>query len=195
MGRVASALPFESVGPKSQARTASSQAVKGVDDYSTVGVGVSLIVSLGGINDSDDEEDPTYYTEYASHNINISGFQTKEHAEQGALRHFMEDYIGRGEPDGTEIHRMMVVTTEGDLSLVCGPCLQYMRSIAHYIRQDPDDIMYWAARPSYFSVEEVAESVPIEKGEDAVWEFREGKVGDFLSETYAEGVMQTKKQE
>lgn len=188
MPQFAIGLRFDSVTPESQAQTAAYYSLNGIDDYSEVGVGVSLAVTFGNTFPSEKGEPDKAYAIYASHNINISGFQTKAHAEQGALRQFMEEYVKRGSPDDARIARMMVVTTKGDLSLVCGPCLQYTRSVANFIGQDPDEIMYWAARPKYCNVEEAVNA-------DAEWEFRKGKVGQYLSRTYAEGVMETAKEE
>lgn len=117
-------------------------AINGMDQYSEYGVGAAVTIDTG----LDAEE--TWHV-YGGMNINLPGMQVKMHAEQMALYQALMDVAlltdGRMSDPDVDLVDVMVVTSDDDLSLVCGHCLQVSRAFCNTVGTDPDDVLYSAA--------------------------------------------------
>lgn len=127
---------------RGKAELARLHAIDGIDEYSDYGVGSVVTIDTGlGSEES-------WHT-YGGFNINLPGMQVKMHAEQMALYQALMDIEikdgGVSEESPVDLVDVMVVTTEDDLSLVCGHCLQVARSFCNAVGTDPDDVIYSAA--------------------------------------------------
>lgn len=89
----------------------------GVDTSSDYRVGAALNVGVA-------DGEATQHTTYRGSNINLSGFQTKRHAEQLALNQFIMDHEMREVDFTTQLTDVVVATSENDGALICGHCMQ-----------------------------------------------------------------------
>lgn len=140
-----------------KARLARDYAKRGKDSYSDYGVGAALTIEIA-------PEWTSEFVTYAAHNINLSGMQVKAHAEQLALFQMVLD-IESSEPanvyddlyaglkhherksaikENLSVDSMIVATTENDLALSCGHCLQVTHSVCQLYNCDPSDVAYTA---------------------------------------------------
>lgn len=158
----------------------------GMDTYSDYSVGVALSVSfhtkkVGSEDDIDAGEDATH-TEtrvYAGSNINISGMEVKIHAEQLALFQAMLDIEEHGLQPYSQLQSVMVMTSEDDLALRCGHCLQVVAGACDYFEWDMELVDYDAARGN---------TLYDDRGNpDGVhYDYDENKLVDLLPESYIE---------
>lgn len=161
------------------AEVASSLSQHGIDDYSDYGVGAAVQVSFTHENEEGVQDEELRYV-YGGFNINFSGMEYKLHAEQFALFQAIIDWkcSGMGWEDSgehywdMEVERVMVHTTEEDLALVCGHCLQVLSSW-------DDEMDYIACRGQ--------ETYDDRGNPDGVaWSFREQKLSELLPTTYTQ---------
>lgn len=119
------------------AEIAKNHAEMGVDNYSEHGVGAALVVNI--------EVDE--FAVYAGSNFNLSGFQTKVHAEQLACFQLLLDMHSYIYNDiDIEMRTLMVNTTEDDGAFRCGHCLQVVSAVCRHLGQSRDNLHYSGAR-------------------------------------------------
>jgi len=110
------------------------------------------------------------YVAYTGTNINISGFQTKVHAEQFALQQAIMDLESIKDESNIVLEKMVVVTDNDAADLVCGHCLQVTRSVCEFFGCDANGVEYISANPT---------------GEDE-FDFYRFPLSQHLGKTYAE---------
>lgn len=148
-----------STSDKGMAEVASDYADISMDSYSEYGVGAVLLVDVA--------PEWTYRGAlYGGTNINLSGMEVKIHAEQMALFNALMDlrltnptedisdiYSEDGDANNTPddfwdnitLSKMVVVTSENDMALKCGHCLQVLSGACEYLDSPPEDLTYIAA--------------------------------------------------
>jgi len=147
------------------ATVAHEYSLKGIQSYDGMGVGAVVSFTKTRTNQSK-------HFAYAGTNMNLSGFQTKVHAEQNALQQALLDFEDDDLGVRVKMNKMVVAVTGDKDYLTCGHCLQITRSVCDYLGCSPRQVDYIAAN---------------HKGEDRdTFEFREEKLDDLLSTTYAE---------
>lgn len=134
-----------------------------VDQRSDYGVGVALQMKY-----NTDRTD-TYHV-YSASNIVFSGIQSKVHAEQLALHQAILDMETQGLSVYAEPVKCMVVTSESDLALKCGHCLQVYAGACEYYSWDMAEFDYVAGRTT--------------SDDDVSVEFKESTVLDLIGTTY-----------
>jgi len=123
----------DEVSEEEVAKIAARHAAEGMDSYSGYGVGAALVVAHGD----------NQFTVYAGFNVNLSGMQTKIHAEQMALMDFVADWPHYVADDqNVELRMMMVNTTEDDGALRCGHCLQVATAVCNHFGFSREDFLY-----------------------------------------------------
>lgn len=163
--------------PKGQAKIARNYSAYGTDQYSDYGVGCSIVVNFGQGRNVGDVRSTGWNSNngiYAGFNINVSGMEYKVHAEQMAIFQLMMDMAENGIPmdeeSGVALGRVTVHTSENDHSLVCGHCLQVVRSFCDMVGQDPGKVEY----------------VSVAEDSEGEFDFRSFSVDDLLSPSYVE---------
>jgi len=106
------------------AQLAAEYAEQGIDDYSDYGVGAIVVVDFYDSEVDGDVDERNFQHIYAGFNINLSGFQHKVHAEQLALFQAILDIETSGLKSNASLNKVIVATTDNDLALHCGHCLQ-----------------------------------------------------------------------
>lgn len=139
--------------------------LKGIQSYDGMGVGAAVSFTKSRTNQMK-------HVAYAGTNMNLSGFQTKVHAEQNALQQALLDF--EEDPRGVEVRMdKMVVSVTGEKNyLVCGHCLQVTRSVCEYLGCSPRTVDYIGANH--------LDGLPDE------FDFKKEKLDELLSTTYAE---------
>lgn len=137
---------LNSASSKGMAMIAKEYSEFSADPYSGYGVGAALLVKYPYDTFDSEDLDGDYRHVYAGFNINQSGMEFKMHAEQLALFQALLDARMRGADIGKgdghpELRQMVVVTTNHDLALKCGHCLQTLAPYAD------DEMTYMAAAP------------------------------------------------
>jgi len=106
---------------------------------------------------------------YSGTNINISGFQTKVHAEQLALQQALMELGQTSKDKDVVLNKMVVVTDSDSENITCGHCLQITRSVCEFLDCRPEGVEYIGAQK--------------EEGE---YVYNYNYVHDLLGKTYAE---------
>lgn len=174
---------FSTSSLSKRARIAREYAEYGLDSYSDFGVGVSLLIHFDHIFVGEDGEHEVEFTDkqevkdnrwmvYAGFNINISGMEYKVHAEQLAIFQALLDIHRWNLNEYADVKGMVVATTEDDLSLCCGHCLQVTRSFVDHLNSNPDKVAYTAAAKTD------------EEGKE--FEYDSHNLSELLGHTYAE---------
>lgn len=161
------------------AQLAASFASKGMDSYSDYGVGAVVQVDYfdEDVNDAGTREHYTHI--YGGHNINLSGMQSKVHAEQIAIFQAMLDIEMSRLKEVATLDKIVIVTTENDMAVVCGHCLQVVRSICRHYGWDASEVEYIAA--GYRGNEE-----KVENYHKSDWEIDVNRLSELLPQTYVE---------
>lgn len=155
----------EEVSTHNLAVVAHEHSLKGIQSYDDMGVGAAVSFKR--------KKGPQVrHVAYAGTNMNISGMQTKVHAEQFALQQAMLDFENERDGIETTMKDMVVVVTGDKDYLTCGHCLQITRSVCEYLGCSPRQVNYIAASHK--------------GGEMDEFDFREEKLDELLSTTYAE---------
>lgn len=142
-----------------RAKVARDYAEHGLDEYSEFGVGASLLIHFDSITLEEDGGYSVDFTDneevknnrwmtYAGFNINLSGMEYKVHAEQMAIFQALLDIHRFDLKKYADVKGMVVATTEDDLSLCCGHCLQVTRTFVDHLNSNPDKVAYTAAAKS-----------------------------------------------
>lgn len=161
------------------AQLAGEFAARGIDSYSDYGVGAVLVTNYYDEDLHGDADKGHYRHIYGGFNLNISGMQNKIHAEQLALFQAVLDIEFSGLQEESTLEKIIVATTEDDYSLVCGHCLQVVRSFCEHYDWEPSEVEYSAT--AYEGNEEMLENRHV-----ADWEFRRNTLAELLQDTYIE---------
>lgn len=145
-----------------------------MDSYSGYGVGAVLEVSYYEEDRSHKDSEPHETHIYGGFNINLSGMQSKLHAEQLALFQAMLDMEIFHKFSYAELNKVMVVTTEHDLALLCGHCLQVMYGVSHHYKWNVEDIDYISA------------GLKNESDESQGWKFRRHTLKELFGSSYVD---------
>lgn len=168
------------------AEIAASSVNAGMDTYSDYSVGAAVAVSfhtkLVGYEDNIDAGNDETHVEtrvYAGSNINLSGMEVKIHAEQLALFQAMLDIEEKGLEPYSILQDVMVVTSEDDMALRCGHCLQTFAGVCDHYDWDETNVGYHAA---------AGQSTYDDRGNpDGVhFDYDENSLADLLPESYVE---------
>jgi len=142
-----------------------AQVASRISTHRTMGVGAACSFKLAY------EESDEQYVGYTGTNMNISGMQTKVHAEQFALHQAMMDLASVRDIAHITLNKMVVVTDGESADLVCGHCLQVTRSVCDFFDCDANGVEYIAAT---------------EKADSDEFKFFRYTLGHHLGKTYAE---------
>lgn len=142
-----------------------AQVASTLNTHRTMGVGAACSFMV------DYHDSNKQFVGYTGSNINISGMQSKVHAEQFALHQAMMDLADVRECSNIVLNKMVVVTDAESADLVCGHCLQVTRSVCDFFECDANGVEYIAAT---------------EKNDSDDFEFFRYSLGSILGKTYAE---------
>lgn len=166
------------------AEIAAAGASAGIDSYSEYGVGAAVVISFhdGDVGNAVTLEDMHEESHVETHiyggsNINLSGMEVKIHAEQMALFQAILDIEETGMEPYAILEQVMVVTSEDDLALKCGHCLQVFAGACEHYSWDESRVGYHAAK---------GQTTYDGRGNpDGVhWDFRENTLKELIGETY-----------
>lgn len=154
------------------ANIASQYSDAGQDAYSDIGIGAALLVKMKN-------GDVCKYHVYGGTNINLSGMQTKIHAEQLALYDLIVDSELSSLTPFVDIEAMVVHSTRDNLELCCGHCLQITRSVCQHFATDPETVSYSAV---------AGQELYDDRGnpEGVNWRWDRYTLDELLGSTYAE---------
>ena len=154
------------------ANIASKYSDIGQDAYSDIGIGAALLVKMKS-------EDVCKHHIYAGTNINLSGMQTKIHAEQLALYDLIADSGLNNLAPFIDIEAMVVHSTRDNLELCCGHCLQITRSVCQHFETHPETVDYCAV-----AGQELYDDSGNPEGVN--WRWDRYTLDELLGSTYAE---------
>jgi len=136
---------YDNVAELSTVADAATDAMESsMDGRSGYHVGAAVRAHIEGGLSHDEKSSGTEEYLYTGTNINFSGIQTKVHAEQMALRQLLLDMQQFSDKSDVRINDVVVRTSEDDMALVCGHCIQVFVGACEEFGFNPTSIRYIA---------------------------------------------------